>query len=603
MRINKITASLICDCYKSGHKFQYPAGLDKLFLNFTPRSSKYFPGGTDDVAVFGIQAFQETWLLDMWNENFFSQPKEVVMKIHAEFMDGFLGKGTITHDHIAALHDLGYLPLSVRALPEGTVSPVKVPVMTVETTHPDFGWVGGYLEDLFSSNLWKPITVATVAMKYRLLLDKFAEETGVDTGFVDFQGHDFALRGMSGTFDGMQSNIGHLAFFKGTDSFPAAWTVKTFYGDEPVSEIAGSIAATEHSVTCANIAVEAKKELESWWGSCPYSESELLSEAETAFFRRLLTEVYPTGILSVVGDTNDWYDTLTRKVVKLYDEIMSRDGKMVLRPDSGDPAHIVAGYRHVHLEEAKKIIAQGYDGWKAASSLLDDILSDVSALTLETLSPSDCSFLMDKGIEVVSGTCNGEEVECVFLEERAKSYKASTKIISCAELNGAVLTLWDTFGGTFTKAGYKELDPHVGIVYGDSITLERAEDILARLKEKGFASSNVVFGIGSFTYQMLTRDSLGFAIKATVAEVEGHTYKLAKNPVTDDGTKKSATGYIAVVYDEDGNIVMLDNLDREEYTVLNMSGRNLLQETFRDGVSYLSTQMTTIRQHFKQNMK
>ncbi|MFJ8247055.1 hypothetical protein [Peribacillus asahii] len=87
--------------------------------------------------------------------------------------------------------------------------------------------------------------------------------------------------------------------------------------------------------------------------------------------------------------------------------------------------------------------------------------------------------------------------------------------------------------------GYKLLDPHIGAIYGDSITLERAEEICSRLEKQGFASTNVVLGVGSFSYQYNTRNTFGFTMKATSAEINGEERLLFKDPKTDDGTKRS----------------------------------------------------------------
>jgi nicotinamide phosphoribosyltransferase len=127
-----------------------------------------------------------------------------------------------------------------------------------------------------------------------------------------------------------------------------------------------------------------------------------------------------------------------------------------------------------------------------------------------------------------------------------------------------VQCLWEIFGGTESTTGYKQLDSHIGAIYGDSITLERAEQICARLKAKGFASTNLVYGIGSFTYQgavtedaIVTRDTHMFAVKSTYGEVfdaEGNRVgvEIFKDPKTDGGMKKSAKGLTAVYRTENG---------------------------------------------------
>ena len=142
-------------------------------------------------------------------------------------------------------------------------------------------------------------------------------------------------------------------------------------------------------------------------------------------------------------------------------------------------------------------------------------------------------------VDIICGTYGTKE-EYTGDEIRHPSYK------------GVIELLWNTFGGTENSKGYKVLDPHIGAIYGDSITLERARLICERLEKKGFASSNIVFGVGSFTYQYNTRDTYGFAMKATYGEVDGVGREIFKDPVTDDGTKRSLKGLLAVHKNEDG---------------------------------------------------
>lgn len=148
------------------------------------------------------------------------------------------------------------------------------------------------------------------------------------------------------------------------------------------------------------------------------------------------------------------------------------------------------------------------------------------------------------------------------------------------EYKGVVELLWDIFGGTRTEAGYKQLDSHVGTIYGDAITYNRAWEILERLEAKGFASTNVVFGIGSYTYQYVTRDTHGFAIKGTWARVNGQEKFLSKDPITDSGTKKSATGRL-VVLEKDGVPYLIDGLNFETAERYRIS--SLLQPIWRNG--------------------
>lgn len=504
--MKSINPLLLCDFYKVGHPPMFPKGTTTVYSNFTPRKSRM--KDIDHVVFFGLQAFIKEYLIDAFNNNFFQRDKESALKTYKQFVDSGLGKDAINYDHIAALHDLQYLPIAIKALPEGAKVPMRVPVLTIYNTHPDFYWLPNFLETLLSTQLWQPITSATIANKYREILDKYAEETSDQGWFVDWQGHDFSMRGMSSVESAMASGAGHLLSFTGTDTIPAMWWLNKYYGASTDTLIGGSVAATEHSVMCAG---------------------EKDSEFET--FKRLITEVYPKGILSIVSDTWDLWKVLTDYLPRLKDVIEKREGKIVIRPDSGDPVDIICGLKN-------------------------------------------------------SEYCKTNVIDTVEYYNQVTG-----KNISESEWKGVIELLYDVFGGTKNSKGYIELPPYIGAIYGDSITTDRATQICERLKEKGFASTNVVFGIGSYTYQHNTRDTFGFAMKATYIEVEvpasnypslalnvsDHKYALEhggkvleareifKDPVTDDGTKKSAKGLLLVSRDHENNSYELhDQCTKEE---------------------------------------
>ena len=150
--------------------------------------------------------------------------------------------------------------------------------------------------------------------------------------------------------------------------------------------------------------------------------------------------------------------------------------------------------------------------------------------------------------------------------------------------------LWEIFGGTVNEKGYKVLDPHVGLIYGDSITLARADEILRRLEAKGFASSNVVFGVGSFTYQYNTRDTFGFAMKATWGAVNGEGRMIFKEPKTDSGLKRSARGLLRVERDTQGELQLHDEQTWEQEKTGELKTR------FLDGKLYNVDHFEQIRQ-------
>ena len=491
---------LLTDGYKTGHHQQYPKGTTLVYSNFTPRSNKYAPKGCDEVVVFGPQMVMKQ-LHEMFQNEFFSKLKAEVCGEMKRELSAYLGTD-YDASHFEALHDLGHLPIAVKALPEGTKAPIKVPVLTIYNTHPDFYWVTNYLETILSNLLWKPMTSATIANQYRKVLTRWMEKTDKERAwFVDWQGHDFSMRGMDSVEAVISSGLGHLTSFSGSDSLPAIHGARKYYG--ATDFVAGSVPATEHSVMCAGG-----------------------KEDEVDTFRRLL-ETYPSGILSVVSDTWDLWKVCTKHVVTLKEEILARDGKLVIRPDSGDPVDILCG--SIRFDNKEEYETEKADG------------------TLSKANPSE---------------------------------------------KGVIELLWDVFGGTVNEQGYKVLDSHIGAIYGDSITIERADEICRRLEAKGFASTNVVLGIGSFTYQYNTRDTFGFAMKATYVEVNGEGREIFKDPITDDGTKKSATGLLCVE-ELDGKVLLYDKVS------WNTEGTGLLQLIYKDGQFHNQTTLDEVRLKIK----
>jgi len=212
------------DFYKADHRRQYPEGTEYVYSNFTPRSSRLANvlDGFDDRVVFvGLQGYINRVLIDQWKREFFDKPKADVVAKYKRRMDTSLGEGAIPVDHIEDLHDLGFLPLKIKALPEGSRVNIRVPMFTVINTMPEFYWLTNYIETSISAEIWKPCTTATIAYEYKRLLTEYALKTGAPLDLVPIQAHDFSFRGMSGAEDAAQAGIGHLTSFAGTDSVSA----------------------------------------------------------------------------------------------------------------------------------------------------------------------------------------------------------------------------------------------------------------------------------------------------------------------------------------------------------------------------------------------
>jgi nicotinamide phosphoribosyltransferase len=503
---------LATDGYKTGHHRMYPQGTTLVYSNFTPRSNKYAPKGYDEVVSFGQQMVMRQ-IHDMFENNFFKKDKqEVCQEIKREY-SMYLG---MDYDvsHIEVLWDLQYLPIKVKAIPEGRTVPIGVPVLTIYNTVEEFYWLTNFLETLISNLLWKPITSATIAHKYKENLEKWALATDENNlSFVDFQGHDFSMRGMDSVEATMASGLGHATSFLGSDGLPVIHGARKYYGEKGF--VVGSVNATEHAVMCAGT-----------------------KDDELGTFRYLMSQ-FPTGVLSIVSDTWDLWKVLTVILPQLKEEILARDGKIVIRPDSGNPVDILCGERET----------QSVDG----------------------------------------------------------KFRYRTDL---PKHKGVIEILWDTFGGTTNEQGYKVLNSRIGAIYGDSITIERAEEICERLEEKGFASTNWVAGIGSFTYQFNTRDTFGFAMKATYVELEENFLatpesveygvrtvrrEIFKDPITDDGTKKSAKGLLKVYsfVDHSGEFLSYKLLDGVSWKE---EGEGALLPIYVDGDFFNLVTLTEIRE-------
>lgn len=489
----KLLPIFLSDSYKQFHHLMYPEDIELLYSNMTPRSFKRLLG-CEHAVFFGLQYYIKKYLMEEWN-TFFATPFSEIERQYRRFHKHFSGCD-VTVDHWKKLHDLGYMPIVVYALPEGSLVPEKVPFYTIYNTHPDFAWLVNFLETQMSTVIWDMTTVATIAHMYRQKLDKWAEKTG-DPSFVQWQGHDFSMRGRSSMESAYACQAGHLLSFTGTDTIPAVFMLEDYYDANIEKElVGGSVPATEHSVMTS------------------YGKEE-----EIVAFERLL-DLFPSGVLSIVSDSFDLWKVCTEYVTTLKDKIMARNGKLVIRPDSGDPVDIVCG----------------------------------------TI----------KGLVDYQYTVTNAEI-------------------------GVVELLWNVFGGTVNEKGYKVLDPHIGVIYGDSITLDRAEQICQRLADRGFASTNVVFGIGSYTYNHNTRDTLGTAIKATFCRVGKERREIFKDPVTDDGVKKSARGLLKVVK-ENGELKLQDQCNAEDF---NNSDNDQLKLVFAEGHIIEKTSLNDIRNRLR----
>ena len=475
---------LLIDFYKAVHAEMLPKNITKSVSYFTPRMSRI--KRWDKVVMFGLQGFIQTYLIDYFNNEFFNKPFNEVIADYKRIMDATLGKDAYKIDKIEKLHQLGYLPIEVIALPEGTRVPMHVPMFGITNTHKDFAWLPQSLESLISAESWHPMIAATVGATYREIVDKYYSLTCDDTvpraralGAFDFRGEECLE-------SAVKAGAGWCLSFLNTATVPTIPYLEKYYECDCTKEpVAFGSPSTEHSVMCSNYAIDGD---------------------EITLLRRLLTEIYPNTSFSCVLDSYDYWNVIDNILPQLKEEIMNHNGCMLMRGDSGD-----------------------------------------------------C-------VEVVTQT---------------------------------VFKLWDQFGGTINSKGFKVLDPHVKAIYGDSITIQRCEEIYKILMEHGFACSNVALGVGSFSMQCIeedgilkpfTRDTFSSCIKATYCEIDGKPYPIFKNP-KDGGFKKSQKGCCVVSYNGDELVYE----DEYTWTEAVVNYKNELRTVFVNGVFIEKQSLSEIR--------
>ena len=480
--MNEINPLLLIDFYKACHSSQYPKNMTRLVSYFTPRMSRI--DGENKLVMFGLQAFINQYLIDQFDRCFFSVPKDQVLSEYKRIMDHTLGVNAYDLEKIADLHDLGYLPLEIRAIPEGMRVDIKIPMFEISNTHPKFAWLVNTIESMLSCSLWHTMLSANVGYMYKQIVNKYYDLTVDDCIPRSTALGDFSMRGQESVESAIKSSAALCLSFVNTATVPAALWLERYYNADVEKEVVikGAI-STEHSVMCSNTAIDGDERL---------------------LVKRLLTEIYPNHSFSMVSDSYDYWRMVDEIIPSLKEEVLAHKGKLLVRGDSGDP------------------------------------------------------------VEIVTQT---------------------------------VFHLWETFGGTVNSKGYKVLDPHIGAIYGDSITPQRCERIYQILMENGFACNNVALGVGSFSMQCLetfdrdgqihyapyTRDTFGIAVKSTYCEDEnGKGVEIFKNPKTDSGHfKKSQRGCCVVHHDMDTN--MFHYHDGKTFAQSRADDKNMLIPVFKDG--------------------
>ena len=558
------------DFYKVTHMQQYNTGITHFTSYLTPRGSRF--KNIDKMVVFGIANFVNEILYKDFNENFFGKHwldiYEDLIEVLHDGLHYSLPTIKETELKIKNLHELGYLPIELNGLPEGTLCPMGVPAIEIRSTHPDFAWVAQSIESILSCEFWHPAISATMALEYKKIA-KAAYDKTVDDDISHMTAMcDFSMRGQESYTSSVASGAAFLTSFYNCSTIESRRYIRENYNDTKPERVNG-LTSTEHSVMCSDYAI------------CG-------DERET--FRRLLTEVYPDTSFAAVSDSYDFWNVVTNILPSLREEIEAHNGFIGIRHDSDEPVHALCGIKSINLNEflCGEPEVNSFEDFEdlVYEIVNDDLHLDDDEKVYFEYKFKDITYKGVFGITpyVESYDHKGREwiaYETTFLrEERTPEDK------------GMVESLYELFGGYTNSKGYKVMNPKLKAVYGDSITIPRAKEIYRRLEEKGFAANNVSLGVGSFSMECLeengelkpfTRDSFSIAVKATYCiyndNGEEKEIFIYKDPKGCSG-KKSLKGLCRVVenYEE---IKVVQELNQQQYDALKPA--SLFVNYFKDG--------------------
>ena len=568
---------LMIDFYKAVHSEQYPKDMSLIYSPYTPRMTRL--DDTDHVTYFGGQAFCKEYLIKAFNEHFFNRSEEEVVAEYNRVLTYTLGPGTYNPEKIRKLHRLGYLPIAMYAVPEGTRTKIGVPQSVFVNTNPDFAWLTNTLETAYSCFMWHIQISAEVGYRYRKIVQKYKDLTCDNNVRTARLLGDFSMRGQHSPESATKSSAGWLLSFLNTATVPAImWMEDNYNCDITKEEVGFGAISTEHSVMCSNFAVDGD---------------------EITHIKRLLTEIYPTSSFSMVSDSYDYWNLVTNILLQCKKEIEEHQGYLAIRGDSGDPVEVIAGKKIYYLTHKEDIaVFENFDEDNVFDFVLD--------------------YCYDENIR---------KDTVMYFCANGKYYKADIKVITAyddnrdefyvddfdilcgqvhpdAEMMGTVWALDQIFGHTVNEKGYKVLPPYIKAIYGDSITPQRCEEIYKRLAAQGYAINNVSLGVGSFSFMCLetlyadgtrdfnpyTRDTFGIAIKATYGELaDGTPVNIFKNPKA-LSWKKSQKGCVIVAKDGESYT--------DEHTYVdahNPFAKNLLELVFADGRMVKEQSLAEIR--------
>lgn len=577
---------LLTDFYKLTHLLQYRPELRELVSYLTPRGSRL--KNINKVVMFGLSAYVHSYVVENFNKNFFNRPwwdtcNEVkeVLKEGLGYSDEMIFK---TLENLHALHELGYLPVEINAVAEGTLVPMGVPCVEIKSTNPQFFWVGQALEASLSAAIWHPMISATIAREYRKIA-RGAFSATVENGIDERTAMcDFSMRGQESNESAVNASVAWLTSMWNSSTVAARKHIQNVYGK--CGTVRG-LTSTEHSVMTSHACLDGGDEIPTF---------------------KYLFDLYKNVSFAAVCDSYDFWNVLTNILPNNFMEEINERGKrgvfIGVRHDSAEPVDALCGTVPVihekdvlAFDELPDTMVEGSD------NLYNIVIPDEIGSFLNEIVRKNNGLFEYKGIvyqimaldndrffkRMNCGSYGGNKVLCWSL---VRSFNRPRTW----EEKGMVETMYEIFGGTVNSKGYKVLNPGIKAVYGDSITITRAKKIYERLAAKGFAANNVSLGVGSFSFQALenedgslspfTRDTFSIACKTTHSKYVDEYGTVCERWVYKDprgwSQKKSQRGLCQIYFDENGELTYKDEMYEKD-----LVGKNSALITyFKNGQEY-----------------
>lgn len=584
---------LLTDFYKLTHILQYRPELRELTSYLTPRGSRL--KGVDKVVFFGLSAYVHSYVVENFNKNFFNRPwwdscNEVkeVLKEGLGYSDEMVAN---TINNLYDLHELGYLPVEINAVPEGTLVPMGVPCLEIKSTNPQFFWVGQALEASLSAAIWHPMVSATIAREYRKIA-RGAFYATVENGIDERTAMcDFSMRGQESNESAVNASVAWLTSMWNSSTVAARNHIHRVYGE--CGNVRG-LTSTEHSVMTSHACLDGGDEIPTF---------------------KYLFDLYKNVSFAAVCDSYDFWNVLTNILPNNFMQEINERGKrgvfIGVRHDSAEPVDALCGTIPVmnpnNVLGVKELPSEMVDSDEklfAISITIKEMkrLNKIGATDLVAIKQFykwGCKYFNNGEVVFRLNNLNGRGFNRHITDDGDEIGWAVATCLNRPrtwEEKGMVETMYEIFGGTVNSKGYKVLNPGIKAVYGDSITITRAKKIYERLAAKGFAANNVSLGVGSFSFQALenedgtlspfTRDTFSICVKCSHSKYCDENGKIQERFVYKDpkgwSSKKSTKGLCQIYFDENGELTYKDEMYEKDLIGVNSA----LIPYFKDGKEY-----------------